>query len=89
MPQGVNMNLCFNQEMSLLLSLSQSAKYRLLRIGEEIRVARRARDEIKISSLKADRKQADQLYSEIRLAIDRNQIEPNYVQALADKYRSQ
>ena len=89
MPQGVNMNLCFNQEMSLLLSLSQSAKYRLLRIGEEIRVARRARDEMKISSLKADRKQTDQLYSEIRLAIDRNQIEPNYVQALADKYRSQ
>lgn len=89
MPQGVNMNLCFNQEMSLLLSLSQSAKYRLLRIGEEIRVARRAKDEMKISSLKADRKQADQLYSEIRLAIDRNQIEPHYVQALADRYRSQ
>ena len=83
------MNLYFNQEMSLLLSLSQSAKYRLLRIGEEIRVARRARDEMKISSLKADRKQADQLYSEIRLAIDRNQTEPSYVQGLADKYRSQ
>ncbi len=89
MPQGVNMNLCFNQEMSLLLSLSQSAKYRLLRIGEEIRVARRAKDEMKISSLKADRKQTDQLYSEIRLAIDRNHVDPGYVQGLAQKYRDQ
>ena len=89
MPQGVNMNLCFNQEMSLLLSLSQSAKYRLLRIGEEIRVARKARDEAAIASLKVDRKHADQLYSEIRTAIDRNQIEPTYVRGLADKYRNQ
>ena len=89
MPQGVNMNLCFNQEMSLLLSLSQSAKYRLLRIGEEIRVARKARDEAAIASLKVDRKHADQLYSEIRAAIDRNQIEPTYVRGLADKYRNQ
>lgn len=83
------MNLTFNNEMSLLLSLSQSAKFRLLRIGEEIRVARKARDEAAIASLKVDRKQADQLYSEIRTAIDRNQIEPTYVRGLADKYRSQ
>lgn len=83
------MNLTFNNEMSLLLSLSQSAKFRLLRIGEEIRVARKARDESAISSLKSDRKQADQLYSEIRTAIDKNLTEPAYVQGLADKYRSQ
>lgn len=83
------MNLSYNQELGLLLSLSQSAKYRLLRLGEEIRIARKAKDESMIQSLKNDRKQADQLYSEIRTAIDRNQIEPTYVRGLADKYRSQ
>ena len=83
------MNLSYNQELSLLLSLSQSAKFRLLRIGEEIRVARKARDEAAVASLKVDRKKADQLYSEIRAAIDRNQIEPTYVRGLADKYRNQ